>query len=409
MTTPNERSTATGTAGFYYTRGDDVPVTIIGADDRKSIGVDVPFNDGNEQLYLDLFQYGLDGEFPEEANFDRIRGWCDEKVLDLRRQLRDDLESCLRDDDLTTPFGLEELLVLAQVFLYNARTGRWDIDRDDVLSIPELEDSSPFGPGSDRFDLPAGIQEGCQDLTLRRSDVQQLCEGFFLLKGSFVDYDRLSVAHRHVTENLNEYIDAAARISASELQKAYRIGTSRSDANGSTKVKSFFTTISDYANELQKLVREFDAETIETELEGVRSLYSNDHTSDELLAFYNRLEKSFSPLDASLESDWVRIGDSLQDGSANLSLKECGETLRRFEDLDPDNGLEVIEIMHEYNRSVATQDAWAVYEILEEMIQVIEDHDDADGGKFVDELKSTPEFTAFQHKREKTVRALEGI
>lgn len=405
----NEHSTATGTAGFYYTRGSDVPVTVIGPDKRKSIGVEVPFNDGNEQLYLDLFQYGLDGAFPEEANFDRIRGWCDERVLELRQQLRNDLEACLPDDDLSSTFGLEELLVLANVFIYNARTGRRDIGREDVFSVPGIEESSPFNPDESRFDIPSGLEEGFQSLNMRRTDVKNLCEGFFLLKENLVDDDRLTPALRNVTENMDAYIDAAARIAASDLQKAYRIGTSWTDATGSTKVKSFFTSVSDYANELQKLVREFDAETIQGDFETVRSLYSYDHTAGDLLNLYERLKDSFSPLDNSLESEWVDIGDQLRDGSLTLNLSGFGETLRQFEEIDPDTGLEVIALMHEYNESRQTQDAWKVYEVFGEMIQTIEDHDDAEGTRFTDELRGTTAFVAFQQKREATIQALEGI
>lgn len=405
----NENSTASSTAGFYYTRGSDVPVTVIGADERKSIGVEVPFNDGNEQLYLDLFQYGLDGSFPEDANFDRIRGWCDEKVLGLRQQLRDELEACLQDDDLSSPFGLEELLVLAQVFIYNARTGQTTIERASVFMTPTSAESSPFRPDNHRFDLPAGLEEGFNNLNLRRTDVTELCEGFFLLKSNFVDYERLSPAVKNVTENVDEYIDAATRISVSDLQDAYRIGTSWNKASRSTKVKSFFTTISDYANELQKLAQDFESRTIEQDLETVRSLHSYDHTAGDLLEYYERLEDCFAPLESSLESKWVELGDELRDGSLTLNLSSFGETLNEFEDLDPDNGLEVLSLMNEYNESRRTQDVWKVYEVISEMIRTINAHDDAEEEDFVGELEHTSEFNTFKQKREATVQTLERI
>ena len=404
----NEQSTAGG-AAFYYTRGSDVPVTVIGADKRKSIAVEVPFNDGNEQLYLDLFQYGLDDTFPKDANFDRIRGWCDQRVLDLREQMREDLESCLTDDDISSEFGLEELLVLSQVFLYNARAGRTDIDRDDMFTVPGYEESLPFGSENNRFDLPIGLDEAFTNINMRRSDVKDLCKGFFLLKENFVDYGRVTLALRNVSEELDAYIDAAARISASDLQSAYHIGTSWTDAKGSTEVKSFFTTISDYANELQKLARDFDPQPIEDDIETVQSLYSYDHTASELMDIYERLEDSFSPLDTSLESDWVTIGDQLRDGSLTLNLSDFGKSLRRFEDLDPDNGLEAIKLMHEYNESRQSQDAWKVYIALSEMIRAIEEHEDPEGTQLTDELSGTPAFVNFQQNREKAIKSLEAI
>jgi len=407
----NENATTTGKAGFYYTRGDDVPVTIVGPDEQKSITVDVHFKDNHEQLYLNLFQRGIDGEFPSNTNFDSVRGWCDEKVLSLRQQMRGDLEACLPDDDLPSGFVLEDLLVLTQVFIHNARTGRIDIDREDVLSVPEYAETSPFYPDSNRFDIPSGLNEAASELNKRRSDVKSLCEGFFLFKESFIDDGRLTNARRNVTENLDAYIDAAARISASDLPKAYRIGSSRSDASGSgsTVVKSFFKTVSDYANEVQKLERDFDGTQIEEDIDAVRSLHSYDHTAADLVDIYQRLKQSFAPLDDSLESDWTDVGEKLEDGSLTLNLSDFGETLQESEVIDPDNGLEAIAIMHEYNESRESQDAWRVYQIFAEMIERIELHDEAEGSTFANDLRETSEFKSYQSNRDKTVKTLEGI
>lgn len=405
----NDHATTTGMAGFYYTRGDGVPVTVIGPDDRKSVSVDVHFKDDHEQLYLNLFLRGLDGEFPPNANFDTVRGWCDEKVYSLRQQMRKDLESCLPDDNLESGFTLEYLLVLTQIFIHNSRTGRIDIDREEVLYIPDMADFSPFSPDTARFDVSPGLDEAFSDINKRRTDVKSLCEGFFLLKENFVDDERLSEALRTVTENLDDYIDAAARISAEDLQKAYRIGSSWTDASGSTVARSFFTTVSDYANELQKLSREFDGEQIEGDIEAVQSLYSFDHTAADLIDIYQRLEECFAPLDDSLESDWTEIGEKLEDGSLTLNLSDFGDTLRKFENVNPDTGLEVMAIMYEYNERRENQDAWKVYEVIEEMTERIEDHDQAEGAQFSDELQETTEFTAFQTKRQAAREALEGI
>jgi hypothetical protein len=405
----NENAATDGTAAFYYTSGKDVPVTIIGPDDRKSVSVDVHFKDDEEALYFDLFRYGLDDEFPPETNFDRIRGWSDERVLELRQHLRDDLEDCLPDDGLPSTFELEELLVLVQLFIHNARTGATTIDREEVLEVPDHAESSPFRGSKSKFNIPSGLDEGFTELNKRRTDVKKLCEGFFLLRSNFVDEERLGPALENVTENLDAYVDAAARISASDLAKAYRIGTSWNDANGSTTVRSFFRDLSDYANELQKLANGFDADTIEEDLSRVRSLYSYDHTASDLQKLYEKLEKSFGPLDTSLNGEWVTLGDDLQDGSLTLNLTAFGETLREFEEIDPDNGLEAISLMHTYNHSRQTQDAWDVYEAIAAMIQGIETHEDAEGSQFEDELKARTEFTTYQTKREKTIETLEAI
>lgn len=404
----NENAETDGTAAFYYTRGTDVPITVIGPDERKSVGVDLHFADDREQLYLDLFQYGLDDEYPPDTNFARIRGWADDSVFELRQQLRRELEDCLPDDDaLPSTFELEELLVLAQLFMHNARAGTGEVGRQEVLEVSDHESSSPFRNEDDEFDLPAGLTEGFTSINKRRMELKELCEGFFLLRSNFVDEERLSTAVRNVTENLDAYVDAAARVSASDLPKAYRIGTSRSNAN--TKVRTFFTDLSNYASELQKLATSFDATAIEEDLKEVRSLYSYDHTASDLEDLYDRLEESFGPLDSSLKADWVDVGEGLRDGSLDLNLTAFGQTLREFEDIDPNNGLEVVTLMHEYKHSRLTQDAWQVYEALGEMIQTIEDHEDAEGTQFETELRARPEFDAFQQKRKATVEALEEI
>jgi hypothetical protein len=403
----NENSTASGTAAFYYTSGKDVPVTIIGPDNRKRIGVDVHFN-GNEQMYLDMFRYGLDGSFPSESNLDRIRGWCDEQVLELRRTMRDDLEGCLPDiDGVPSGFELEELLVLAQVFIHNARTGATTVGRQDVLEVPEHAESSPFRREDSDFDLPKGLVEGFNDLNTRRSQTKDLCEGFFLLKSNFVDHDRLAPAIENVTENLDAYIDAAARISADDLESAYNIGTTRSGA--STSVKTFFTTLSDYANELQKLAVGFDPSSIESDLADIRELYSFDHTAADLFEFYERLESAFAPLDRSLNARWEDVGRALRNGELELNLDAFGAMLREFEEIEPGNGLEVLAVMHEYAESRRTQAAWEVYEVLGDMIEMIEEHEDAEENQFAEEIQERTEFTAFQRNREAAINALEGI
>jgi len=50
-----------------------------------------------------------------------------------------------------------------------------------------------------------------------------------------------------------------------------------------------------------------------------------------------------------------------------------------------------------------------VYEVLGEMIERIEAHDDAKGSQFTDEITETVEFTAFQNQRQQTIEVLEEI
>jgi hypothetical protein len=92
-----------------------------------------------------------------------------------------------------------------------------------------------------------------------------------------------------------------------------------------------------------------------------------------------------------------------------LNLSEFGETLQEFNEVDPDNGLEAIAMMHEYHRSRQTQDAWQVYEALGMMIERVEAHDEPEGAQFTEKLPEMTEFESFQGKRRRAVEILEGI
>jgi hypothetical protein len=407
----NEKATTTGTAGFYYASGDHVPVEIRGPDATKDVAVTVTHvTEGDadyERLLYEMMLYGLEDEFRDEANFDAIRSWCDNQVFALRSTMREDLEDALADD-----MTLEEFLVLARFLLLNAAHGVEEIDRAQLLRDPDeykLDSVSPFKVDKDEapFELPSSLEDGFSQLTTRRSDIGNLCQGFFLLKSNFVDHERLEPAVKNVSENFEDYLDAAARISSSEVADGYRVGTTRS--NATARVEKLFETVSNYANELQKLQQSFDIEVIHEDIQVVKELYSRSYTADDLLDIFNRLEASIQPLDVNFQVRWENAKTILKDGSEELGLRDFGDALATFEEADPDTGLEVMSLMYEYHRSRNKQKAWLVYEVLGEMIAAIEDHPEAGADEFRNLIRQSDEFQKFQNKRDIVSKTMGGI
>jgi hypothetical protein len=405
----NENATTTGTAGFYFARGDDVPVEIVGPDSRKDRAITVPHKSEDvaeyEMLLYELMRYGLEDEFNEQANFDAIRNWTTDQVVDFRATMRADLESHLPED-----MTLEEFLVLARFLLFNGAEGTTEFTRELLLREPDdykLADTSPFKWEESPFDIPRSFRSGFGEMTKRRSDVAKLCQGFFLLKENFVDHDRLEPALQSVRENVDQYVQAVSTISVSEIPDAYRIGTTR--RNASTRVSKLFEVVSEYANELQKLEQSFDSEELWDDVGAVRDLYSRRHTIEQLHDLYERLESSIQPLDANFSGRWEHTGELLSERADEVNLMAFGDVLNSFEEVNPDSGIEVLSLMYEYNESRATQDAWTIYETLAEMIETIEQHDDADVSQFRDRIREESAFTTFQTRRDAAVGRIGGI
>lgn len=405
----NENATTTGTAGVYLTRGDDVPVEIRGADASKERSIKVSHQAGDspayERMLYEMMIYGLEGEFRADANFDAIRGWVDDRVVRLRGDMRDEIETVLPEE-----MTIEEFVVLARLLLLNGAHGTTELDRAELLRDPneyELSDNSPFARSNTTFDTSTSLESGFRDLATKRSDVANLCRGFFLLKENFVDHDRVGPAVESVTENLDEYVTAITRMSASELPDAYRIGTTRRNAN--TRVSGLFETVSDYASELRKLEQSFDGEEIVQDVERVRDIYSGTHTVDDLAEYYERLFDCLGKLGITKREKWETAYELVTDADDTLSINQFGRTLRKFRDVDPESGIEVIAMMYAYNESRTRHDEWMVYETLAEMIEEIDDADDADVSEFTQLVRDSPEFIATRERRDRVVELVGGI
>jgi hypothetical protein len=417
----NPNATTDGTAGVYYARGSDIPVEIRGADTDKDIAVTVsPFPDGqpgHETMLYHLTLYPLNapeqdaGEFHDETNIDAVRSWCDQQVQTLREQMRRDLETAL-GEELT----LEQFVVLANYLLVNAERGTTEFEPGLLLRGEgefKLAPSSPFKrtemnePRENPVDLPPSLHSAYGELAKRSSEIIQLSQGFFLLKGGFVDHERFEPARTYVKENFADCLAAAARIRADDIADAYRVGTTRNNAQ--TRVSTLFTAVSNYANELEKFHDSFAASSLTDEIETVRDLYSPQHDVDSLASAHERLVGCLEPIDATLKENWGKAGTILDDRPDELDLSQFGSTLDRLENENPDSPVEAIALLHTYNESKDTQPAWTVYEVLDELLGEIEDQPQPDVERFVQQVRESSEFEQFQRQRDETLEAIRGI
>jgi len=405
----NENATTDGTAGFYHARG-DLQVEIRGADQSKERAIVVPHKpdgavgeDVYEQLLLNFMIRGLDGEFRPGTDFDAVRAWADNKVVDFRSKMRDDLEA-----ELPEGMTLEEFLVMSRFLLQNAAEGVSSPDRVTLLRDPDeynVPETSPFKQDDPLFDV-GSLRSNFIDLSTRKTDLGLLCQGFFLLKQNFVDEERLSPAIESVSENFEDYLAALTKISASEIPDAYRIGTTRNQAN--VQVSALYEAVSDYATALRKLEQTFDVATIKEDIDVVEGLYSPTHTIDDLTEMYNRLKEAIAPLDINFKERWERVSSTL----ARLSdedIEEFGSIIERYRKAAPQNGAEILSLMYGYSESRAVYDEWNVYETLSEMLGELEDHEDVDGNEFRELVRDSTEFTAVQQARGSALNTIEGI
>lgn len=417
----NANATTKSTAGFYYASGSDVPVEIRGEDSSKDLAVTVsPFGDGipdYERILYYMTLYPLEGpeqeegEFHQDLNMDAVRGWCDIQVQELREQMRKELEDAL-GDNLT----LEQFIVLANSLLLNAVHGTTEFDRGRLLRDPDeysVDQSSPFKRTSKRefrenpIELPSGLFSAYDDLVDRKTEIMQLSQGFFLLKGEFVDHERLENAQTYVEENFEECLAAASRIRVDDVADGYRIGTTRTSAK--TRAATVFEAVSNYANELEKFEQSFDASALVDEVEMVKSLHQPRHTCDKLLDIYERLVDCIDPLDVPLKERWEEVGQILREHPEEIDLGAFGSTLESLMVADPDSPVEAIELLHTYNQSKDTQQAWLVYEVLEELLATVENAPGPDVTEFLSQVRDSPAFQQFQRKRNDVVQTIGGI
>jgi hypothetical protein len=408
----NPNASTSNVGAIYYAGGDGVPVSIEGAQTRRAtVQVTVTQDEDNVPLYRPMVEFGILGEFvPERTNFDRLRAWSDTNVAAFKRDMREAIEGCL-PPELT----IEKTLVLARFLLMNAARG-FEPEGDEFpteVIFEEYHTDLPYDhPLVERFDRTSAFGRARENLTKSSSDINGLVEGFFLLKETVVDYDRLSTAGRAVMEDLEAHIDAAMMIDADDLADAYRIGTSRHRAQ--LAVKTLFDRISEYATELQRLTAEEDAEHVREALDPVDRWYDPSHTASDLAEWFETLEACRGVMDVSDKTQYERARDLLglddEDGSpVDLGLASFREDVDLFRGIDEATGIGLVARLHDFARSRHEQAAWDVYEAFDRLVEALQAEEHATGSDLEHRVTQLDEYADYESKRRTILSVTEDL
>lgn len=397
----NENSTAPGMS-VYYARGSEPPIYVKGADAYSSMSFEIPHGTEHEGLYRQMLRYGYEEQFGADANFDQLRGWADDKVVEFRRQMREDIEG-----HLPAEMTIEEFIVLTHFLVMNVGKGVTEVSKELVFNEYQLESTSPVSRDSDlEVDLPPGLEDTFRDLTVHTKDIRRLAHGFFLLKRNVVDHHRLEEAVEGVSENMNEYINELATVSVDDLADAYRIGSTR--RNAEKQLSTVIEDVSNFAGELEKFEQDVEIDEIREGIERYHSIHSDGHDREKLAEVYDLLDESLGPLEITQREQWREVGQLLDEGG-ELNIDDFRNTLNQIAEADSDDAISLIALFHDYQRSLDKHNAWGVYDALTEMIRALERADSEDVGSFRRQVRDSSEFDAFRQKRESVTRTIEGV
>jgi len=387
----NANARNNGVHGIYYTSGSEVPVTIVGADERRGLSFDLDFGVEYNDIYEPLFWYGISesGEFPQEdkydINYDLLRAWADEHVADFRAKMRADIESCI------DPLTLEEFTVLAQFLVLNAKTGRREIDADMMFEKPP---DSGFVPGAED-EQSSTLQEDTIELLKSGSAPYHLSKGLFLIKSNVIDRERLSKAVESVSDNLDRYLLQAMQFDTSDLPSAYQISTTRSSDYG---VDVLIERVKDYATTLEDVSAEQNAAHVSETIETVTTYYEPNHDQEDLYKALTQLHDILDKLDASKYESWKKAREAVA-GDTEIDLEQFRQRMRTFEDISDKRGYELIATLHDYEESKEAESAWEIYEAIAEMIDEAESVQLPDGTGFRGRIRDLSEFETYEQRR----------
>lgn len=407
LSNPNASTRSAG--GIYYARGDSIPVSIQG-DQQRQASVDVELEWGAEHadLYTPILEYGLFDVFDlQTTNFDQLRTWSDTNVAQFKHEMREEIETRpVLPEELT----IEKTLVLAQFFLINAARGA-EVEDGQIpaeMVFEEYDSNQSYGkPVIEYFDRDSAFGEAFSDLTMSSSDVSKLIEGFFLLKSNVVDYDRLAEARKEVAADFESHIDAAMMIDTGDLADAYKIGTTRSNAN--TKVSSLFDRISDYATELQRLTVDEDASHIQDALEPVERWYDSSHTVDDLAEWFETLYKCAGAMDVPIKPSYEEAYETLTESPEEVKLTAFRDDVEQFQNMDDATDVTLITRLHDFARSQHEQEAWEIYEAFDSLIDDLQDQEHATGADLEHRIKQLDKYSDYEQKRQTIISLTEDL
>ncbi|EMA54703.1 hypothetical protein [Halococcus salifodinae] len=403
----NPNASTRSASAIYYARGDSIPVSIQG-DQQRQANIDIELEWGAEHadLYTPMLEYGLFETFDTtDTNFDQLRAWADTNVAQFKQDMREEVEDCL-------PEGLtiEKTLVLGQIFLINAARGT-EIEKDSLstqLVFEDYEHDQSYGkPIVDEFERDSAFGEAFTNLGASSSDISDLIEGFFLLKSNVVDYERLAEARREVAGNFEAHVDDAMMIDTGDLPDAYKIGSTRNQAN--TNVSTLFSRISDYATEIQRLTAEQDASHIREALEPVERWHDSSHTVDDLVEWFETLYTCAGTMDVTIKSSYEDAHETLTESPGEVKLTSFGEDVEKFQSMDDATGTTLVARLHDFARSSHEQGAWDIYEALDSLIDELQDQEHSTGIDLEHRIQQLNEYTEYERKRQDVIGVTEDL
>lgn len=403
----NPNASTRSASAIFYARGDGIPVSIQG-DQQRQANIDIELEWGPEHadLYTPMIEYGLFEMFDTtDTNFDQLRAWADTNVAQFKQDMRKEIEACL-------PEGLtiEKTLVLGQFFLINAAKGKTieDSNLPAGLVFEEYEHDRPYGkPIVDEFDHDSAFGEAFNRLGKSSTVIRDLLEGFFLLKSNVVDYERLAEARRDIASDFQTYVDDAMMIDPDDLPDAYKIGSTRNQAN--TKVSTLLSRISDYAAELQRLTADEDASHIENALKPVERWYDSSHTVEDLRDWFESLYSCAGTLDVTMGESYEEALSTLTESPEEVKLTAFGDDVDAFQQMDGTTGPMLISLLHDFARSRHEQEAWKIYEAFDSLISDLQEEEHSTGADLEHRIKELTEYSEYEQKRQEVMGITEDL
>ena len=400
----NPNAITTGTNGVYYTHGSNIPVSVQGPNERDGLSVTVEFGMDDYDRKFDTLRVGLEDDFPAEVNVERLKSWATDSVVEFREEVRTNVEECL-----PTGMSIEHFIVLSKYLFVNFDFGETDFERDILFDERTPNDArsykNPFRSvlGSD-YSITELLLD---DVAFHRDRVNKLVQGFFLLKGSLTDHERLRDIYRDVADDPVRYLDLAQQIDTEQLDNPgwYRIGSNRGNAN--TKVTTLLDAISDYAVELHYLTDKELGEQFEDDLEAVHKWHSESHTVHSLTKQYETLQSALGTFGITEKQSWEEAHDLLTSEDNWMGLDEFNKALESFTSPDCETPFERVALIHEFQRSREKHDVWEVYRALDEMISSLEVVAVDESGDLKDRLEELSALQSYQQNRTAVIKATE--
>lgn len=399
----NPNASTSGTRGIYYTRGGSVPVSVEGPDERDGLSVTLSFGKENLGLYRQLFRVGMnDGEIPDSATVEQLRSWATDSVVGFRADMRKKIESCL-------PPGMqiEHTILLARFLLTNAEFGGTRFGPEAVFDKRKPIDRNYDSPIRDAFHDDTGIQEALGKLQSRRSDINGLINGFFLLKKNFVDHERLGPARGDINSDVMKYTELAQQIDTERLDfpSAYNIGTTRS--NASIAFASFLNAVSDYAVELALIDDDDLRDYFEESVEPVENWHDPDHTVDDLADMLGTLLDCLGTFGETKSEQWDKLHADLAADDTSVRLGPFGDRVDTFIEPNTDSPIERMRLLHEFQRSREKDRAWDVYEVIGDIVEKLEVYNVDENDDIEEQIRDLQEISEYESARSKVTSAID--